>query len=35
MKDYVLIYLDEYEEMKVSYAWWTAPYHENGKGEEK
>ena len=35
MKDYVLIYLNDYDEMKVSYAWWTAPYNEDGKGEEK
>jgi hypothetical protein len=35
MKDYVLIYLNDYDEMKVSYDWWTAPYNEDGKGEEK
>jgi hypothetical protein len=35
MKDYVLIYLNDYDEMKVSYDWWTAPYNEGGKGEEK
>jgi hypothetical protein len=34
MKDYVLIYLDEYEEMRVSYDWWTAPYKEDSKGED-
>lgn len=35
MKDYVLIYLNDYDEMKVSYDWWTAPYNEDGKGEKE
>jgi hypothetical protein len=26
MKDYMIIYLDDYEEMRVSYDWWNAPY---------
>lgn len=31
MKDYVIIYLDEYEEMRVSYNWWTAPYEKEAE----
>ena len=31
MKDYMIIYLDDYEEMRVSYDWWNAPYNREVK----
>jgi len=34
MKDYRIIYLDDYEEMRVSYDWWHAPYKREVKESE-